>query len=75
MSLDSVYSRSTSLRKYIREAVKNVEYYLRKECGGEKLAKRTTVQFPRESITEMYMSIVLDVRKANYYQLHMGVLR
>ena len=60
--------------KYVQEAVSNVESYLAKNYGGQKLKKKVTAPWPHEYYSETDESPECDPAKANYYQSQVGVL-
>jgi hypothetical protein len=61
--------------KYIQEAVRNVEEYLKTKGGDRRLAKVAKAPFPVGYSAELDISPELEPEEANYYQSQIGVLR
>ena len=72
---NGVEAWSTSPRKYVQEAVKNVELHLAKQYDGRKLAKRASTPFAPNYKPELDMSPELGPKEATYYQSLVGVLQ
>ena len=63
-----------SASKYVQEAVRNVEVYIRNN-KLPKLAKRATAPLPADYHSELDTSKELDPVRAKYYQSQIGILR
>ena len=71
---NGVYSWAMSPSKYVQDSVWNAEIYLAENYGGQKLAKRATAPWPMDYSPELDESPKLDLEKASYYQLQIGIL-
>ena len=63
-----------SASKYVQEAVRNIEVYIRNN-KLPKLAKRMTAPLPADYHSELDTSKELDPVRAKYYQSQIGILR
>ena len=63
-----------SSSKSVQDVVSNVEDYLHTYMHGHMLPKKVYVPWLTNYCAELDMSLELDSRQANYYQLQIGVL-
>ena len=63
-----------SASKYVQEAVRNIEAYIRNN-KLPKLVKRVTAPLPADYHSELDTSKELDPVRAKYYQSQIGILR
>ena len=72
---NGVDSWSLSPSKYVQEAVRRVQEFLKTKKNGMKLAKSATSPFAREYYPELDLSKELDRDDASFYHSQIGVLR
>ena len=76
MTLENgVQAWALSPSKYVQEAVRNVEKYLRDNMEGQALRKRASAPFPVGYVPELDISDPLKPDLAAYFQSQIGVLR
>jgi hypothetical protein len=72
---NGVWAWGISPSKYVQEAVRNVEEYIKKTFNGRTLLKRAPTPFENDYAPELDTTPVLDPAQANFYQSQIGVLR
>ena len=61
--------------KYVNDAIKNMENYLRDEMNGLKLPRKAATPFENDYTPEMDTTSELNPKTATFYQTQVGVLR
>jgi hypothetical protein len=72
---NGVHAWGISPSKYVQEAVKNVEAFIKKTFNGRTLIKKAPTPFENDYHPELDTTPVLNATQANYYQSQIGVLR
>ena len=72
---NGVEAWSASPAKYVREAVKNIQEYLREDMPGVRLPKKAASPFLRDYAPELDVTPPLSSEQASIYGSHIGILR